>query len=326
MRKIVCVVAILVFALSVGYISFDLYQDHQAAMLVTEMSNRHPDIAVSSYVSEPEYGLFDDQLKKTVKTKDNAVYEEDDDNIVKEVMSIPMIVPGEPELICSEYLCTEALTVSESMQPFCDENSDTAGWLFIDNTQIDNVVTQCDDNSYYLNHDFNKKYSQPGTVFADFRCVVNDYAENQSDNIVLYGHRQKNGTMFGSLYKYHDNLEFYKQNPVFAFSNLYETYYYKIIGIFVVKTKDSFFDEGEILFDYHNYIDFDDEVYTYENFIKNVLVRSEVKAPVDICSEDKFITLSTCTYEFKGARFVVVGRRVRENESLTVNVALAEAN
>ena len=44
--------------------------------------------------------------------------------------------------------------------------------------------------------------SQPGTVMADFRAHFNDYDFNQCDNIILYGHNQASGEMFGTLKNY----------------------------------------------------------------------------------------------------------------------------
>ncbi|OKZ78723.1 MAG: hypothetical protein BHW01_00025 [Clostridium sp. 27_14] len=39
------------------------------------------------------------------------------------------------------------------------ENPDTVAWLKVENTNIEIPVVQAKDNSYYLTHNFNKKYN-----------------------------------------------------------------------------------------------------------------------------------------------------------------------
>ena len=225
----------------------------------------------------------------------------------------------------------EPLVMLDSMQSFVNDNADTAGWITVGGTTIDNVVMQTDNNEYYLDHDFYGNYSQPGTVFADFRCVVNDYDFNQSDNIVLYGHNQANGAMFGTLQKYKitkqntKKFDFYLQHPTFTFSNLYEEYTYTIIAIFICEVEPEQTTDGNV-FDYHNYIRFGSKERTYEEFISNVEERSEIITGVDVQEGDKFMTLSTCSNEFEPSRFVVIGRRVRDGESPEVDTSLAKLN
>ena len=58
----------------------------------------------------------------------------------------------------------------------------------------------------------------------------------------------------------------------------------------------------------------------FNNFVKEVTDRSFYISNVDVQPGDKFITLSTCSYEYgpvsdnADVRTVVVGRRVREGE------------
>lgn len=223
------------------------------------------------------------------------------------------------------------LVTLEQMESLLEANEHTAGWITVGGTSIDTVVVQNEDNSYYLNHDFYGSWSQPGTVFADFRCVVNDYDDKQSDNIVLYGHNQADGTMFGTLNKYKikhsntKNFDFYLEHPTFTFSNLYQEYTYKIIATFIIEVEPRHTRDGQI-FDYHNYIKFGSSKYTYEDFIKNVEERSAIITGVDVQKGDKFLTLSTCSNEFEPSRLVVIGRRVRDGESPEVDTSKAKLN
>ena len=47
-------------------------------------------------------------------------------------------------------------------------NADTVAYIKVNGTNIDYVVVRGKDNSYYLNHNFEKKYNIAGWIFADY--------------------------------------------------------------------------------------------------------------------------------------------------------------
>jgi len=296
-KKIIIIIASVVLVCSLAYLAYYIIQEQKSAKLEDDLARRHSETVViteATTASETEAP----QTEEAVETTTSA---------------------------------PEPLEVLDSMQGFISENADTAGWITVGGTSIDNIVVQTDNNDYYLDHDFYGNYSQPGTVFADYRCVVNDYDFNQSDNIIIYGHNQANGAMFGTLQKYKitkqntSKFDFYLQHPTFTFSNLYEEYTYKIIALFVCEVEPEQTTDGNV-FDYHNYVVFGSTKRTYEEFISNVEERSEIITGVDVQEGDKFMTLSTCSNEFEPSRFVVIGRRVRDGESAEVDTSLAKLN
>jgi SrtB family sortase len=223
------------------------------------------------------------------------------------------------------------LVVLDAMKPLLDENPDTAGWISVAGG-VDGVVVQAADNEKYLHRDFYGNWAEAGTIFADFRSIFNDYDENQSSNIIIYGHNQRDGTMFGKLKQYkitHANtkrFDYYKENPTFTFSSLYEEYTYKIIALFVIEVEPSQTRDG-VIFNYHNFYNFfSEEPYTYSDWEQGIMSRTAVNTGVEFDETDKFITLSTCSNEFEPSRFVVIGRRVRPGESAEVDTSLAELN
>ncbi len=234
----------------------------------------------------------------------------------------------------------EETTVSETEPPplvmlaniesFVEENPDTAGWIKVPGTNIDNVVVQTDNNDYYLDKDFYGNRNIAGQIYVDYRCVINDYDNKQTDNVIVYGHNQADLSMFGTLKKYKikkestGNFDFYLQNPTFSFSSLYEEYTYKIIALFVIEVEPYQTRDG-IIFDYHNYVNFAGER-SFEKFKENIMERTAVNTGVDFNEDDKFMTLSTCSNEFEPSRFVVIGRRVRDGESAEVDTSKAELN
>ena len=130
--------------------------------------------------------------------------------------------------------------------------------------------------------------------------------------------------MFGDLAKYKGNVEFYQNHPLITFSSNYEVNQYKIFAYFVTPVLESQTSDG-VLFDYHNYIDFDGKS-DYKSFVNQALERSQIITDVDVEYGDEFLTLSTCSNEFDPSRFVVIARKVRDGESSDVDVSKAYIN
>ncbi|HNX63781.1 MAG TPA: class B sortase [Oscillospiraceae bacterium] len=204
-------------------------------------------------------------------------------------------------------------------------NPDTVGWVKVDGTKIDlPVVLRKDDDQekyYYLTHNFQGQKAKAGALFIDHRTTIG--ANKQSDNLVIYGHNEADGTMFGELDKYKKDIDFYRQHPVVNFNTNYEAGQYKIIAMFVTNVLKSQ-DRNGVVFDYHNYIDMDKA--RYDDFIGNVMLRTQVNTTVDTKVGDEFLTLSTCSNEFEPSRFVVIARKVRKGEDPAVDTAGATVN
>jgi len=291
-RKISVMAAIFILLFAAGFVAYQEYQELKAERLNKELAEQYESAVVIT----------------TAETTETEPPE------------------TEPETTVTE---PPPLVVLPRFEEFLKENPDTAGWITVPGTKINNIVVQTTSNDYYLYRDFYGNKSQPGTIMADFRGKFNDY--NQCDNIVLYGHNQANGEMFGTLKNYKitkqntSNFSFYKEHPTFTFSSLYEEYEYKIIACFVIEVEPYQTRDGQI-FDYHNYIIFNDNEWKYSTFIENVMERTEINTGVDVNENDKFLTLSTCSNEFEPSRFVVIGRRVRDGEDPTVDTSLATLN
>ena len=170
------------------------------------------------------------------------------------------------------------------------ENKDIFAWIKIDGTNIDYPVVKGKDNDYYLTHLSNKKYSKVGSIFLDYRnnSKLSDY------HSIIYGHTLKNDTMFSELEKYKDE-SFYNEHPEYYIITENKTYKVKIFSAYVASTKESawkleFGSNEEFL-----------------NWAQVVKKKSLYETNFTPDSNDLIITLSTCSYEFKNARFVVSG-------------------
>lgn len=199
--------------------------------------------------------------------------------------------------------------------PFAEEmlkiNGHYAGYVSIPGV-VNEAVVQAEDNDLYLKKNIYGQTRSCGTVYADYRNVVNDYADLQSDNIILYGHNQRDGTMFGQLDYYKWDAKYWLQNPYIYFDNKYEQSTYVIIASFVTNTEPEH-DNGNV-FDYHNYINFTKD-HDFNTFIEEINARSHFHTGIDVNEDDQFLTLSTCSYEWDPARHVIIGRRLRPGET-----------
>lgn len=154
-----------------------------------------------------------------------------------------------------------------------NDNPDTVGWIKINGTKIDYPVVQHSDNDYYLKHDFKKNNNSAGWIFMDYKNDFND------QNIVIYGHHRRDGSMFGSIDKLFDR-DFYKENDnEIILIREKEILRYKIFSVYKVSNKEPY-----------NSLNFDD----FEEAIIELNKKSEIAFNEDLTGASQIITLSTC--------------------------------
>ena len=197
-----------------------------------------------------------------------------------------------------------------------DTNHDIKGWLSIPNTVINYPVVQATDNDYYLHNNFNKTADPYGSLFLDYRSNISP----QSQNMIIYGHNMKDGQMLTSIVNY-QQTDFYKTSPIITFNTIYGHYSWKVFAAFIANADPK---DGYVFNYLINNFPSDD---TFNNFIKEVRARSLINTPsVDVVPGDNILTLSTCYYSSSNARFVVMARKVRPNESTAVEPAVRNEN
>lgn len=184
----------------------------------------------------------------------------------------------------------EVLPIQVDFSSLLQDNSDVVGWLYSEETPINYPVVQSSDNSYYLRRDMNGKYLVSGTLFADYR---NDLPGTDR-NYIIFGHNMKNATMFGTILKYKEQ-EYYDEHPVLYYLTPEANYKIEVYAGCVVSTDECIYqpnpNEEELAI-----------------FLKKAGEKSGFRSDVVIKDTDTVVTLSTCSYEFDGARFVLVGK------------------
>ena len=226
------------------------------------------------------------------------------------------------ELINKEDTTVGTDQIMNKYRDLYNDNNDFCGWITIPNTNVNGAVYQTLNNSYYIDHNGQKKKSIYGAYFADYKCNI--AASGSSQNITLYGHHMRDQTMFAQIRKYKD-ISFYKENPTLTFDTLYTSSTYKVFAAFITNADPA--DDNGYFFDFavQGFINQED----FLAWIEQVRRRSLINTAVDIVEGDDILTLSTCTYELgssKDMRFVVMARKVRDGETETVNVADVSQN
>ncbi|MBY0753924.1 class B sortase [Clostridium sardiniense] len=169
-------------------------------------------------------------------------------------------------------------------------NEDYKMWIEVPNTNINYPVVQGKDNDFYLNHDFNRKESSSGAIFIDYKNDI-----DKDKNIVIYGHNMKNKSMFQNLMKFKDE-EFWKNNNKIILTIDGKKYEYEIFSAYVNNVNNV-----EFKFDFRN----DDE---YLKYLQEIKEKSIFSRDTDIISNERIVTLSTCSYENDDARMIIHGR------------------
>lgn len=170
-----------------------------------------------------------------------------------------------------------------------EKNSDTVGWIKINNTNIEYPVVQTNDNNYYLSNDFYKNKNSYGWVFMDYR----NNSSQLNQNTIIYGHNSRKKVMFTYLTNTLEK-EWYlnKTNQIIIFNTPEANMEWQIFSIYTIDVTSDYL-----------YVDFANSEKFLE-FADKMKSRSINDFGVNIDKNDKILTLSTCLNS--GAKRIVV--------------------
>ncbi|WP_164985303.1 class B sortase [Ammoniphilus sp. CFH 90114] len=184
--------------------------------------------------------------------------------------------------------------VIEKFLPLLEMNEETIGWITVPNTDINYPVVKTDNNSFYLDHNFKLESSNAGAIFMDYRNV----GDATDRHTIIYGHHMRDGSMFKGLTKYKDK-PFFEENRVITLQTLFEETKWEIFSAYVTDT--DFYYIATNFRSNHDYVD----------FLNKLASKSIIPQTIKWNKQDQILTLSTCSYEFNDARFVVHARRIK---------------
>ena len=197
----------------------------------------------------------------------------------------------------------ETSPISVDFDTLKEANDDVIGWLYCEDTPINYPVLQSDDNSYYLRRLVNGEWNIAGSLFMDYRNNLS----NNDWNTVIYGHNMKNDSMFGTLPEYR-NQDYYEQHPVMYFLTPEADYKIELIAGFVTPSDSALYDV---------YLSESYRTSLYDELFK----LSDFQANEYFFEKDvQLLTVSTCSYEYETARYVVVGKMIPVEKMIDVNI------
>ena len=168
-------------------------------------------------------------------------------------------------------------------------NGDSVAWLYNPDTVIDYPVMKANDYSYYLEHLPDGTRNANGSLFIDYNNA-SDFSEVLT---VIYGHHMNSGRMFGSLNGY-KNQSYFNEHPFMYLYTEEGNYQIELIYGCVIgagQWRERAFMYAENL----------EALLAYAEF--NTTFKSDIRYQTG----DKVVVLSTCSYEFDNARYVVIG-------------------
>ena len=216
-----------------------------------------------------------------------------DEKVFKQITQVKQIEQIE-ESVQEENISENRLEKLKSL------NDDVVGWLEIKGTAINYPVMYTPDRpQYYLNRNFYKEYSISGTPFLDEELEL----EPLSDNLIIYGHNMKNGSMFHTLVNYKEQT-FWEQNQQITFETHKEQYIYDIFAVINVNVDTQ---DAQTIYTAQSF-QYEEQFKQYMEAIK----RNEFyQTGIEPTYGSQLITLSTCETGKDNERILVIGVRTR---------------
>lgn len=294
-KKILFRFFLVIFIISAGLLINTYYKSYKADKLYDEARN-----------------MYYENIEKVLDEKINN-NEEEIENI-EEIENAGEVVE---EILEEEYNenpseeAQEEISEGESVQqePQQEESSiskedivfeeNVIGWINVDGTNIDYPVVQADDNEYYLNHNYKGERDSYGSIYMDFRNV----SVERDDNIIIYGHKIRDGSMFSDLANYTNEgiyKEYFENNDTVTLDHNGERTTWQIYSAYVVNLDRE---------DYYLFTIFKDRE-KYKDFIEDSKERSLVKKDIEITEDDTVISLVTCNFWYDNARVIIHGKLI----------------
>ena len=166
-------------------------------------------------------------------------------------------------------------------------NPDVVGWIYIPDTRINYpIVKRQNDNNYYLSHLFDGTVNPSGSIFLDTRCSLED------PHILIHGHNMGDGSMFRDLNQFRSR-SFLDSHPSFWILTPEKPYEVQILSGSIAGL-----DSPVWKLDFSE----DNSMQSWLSACRDVAyIRTPLKASVT----DQIVTLSTCSYEFDQARWIL---------------------
>lgn len=183
----------------------------------------------------------------------------------------------------------EYAPISVDFSALWEVNEYVVGWIYCPDTVISYPIVQTDDNSDFLRRMLDGSYNRSGTIFLDYR----NNSDFTSLNSIIYGHNMNNSSMFGSLENY-KMQEYYDAHPTFYLLTPQADYRVDLIAGLNLPADSTLYRT-------------DHTAESFNEFLDTVCSKSTFASAVAPEEVSRTLTLSTCSYDFENARYILVG-------------------
>ena len=178
------------------------------------------------------------------------------------------------------------LIVQGQLQILRNTNKEIIGWIEMPgDTEINYPVVQGEDNEYYLHYAYNGAYNPAGSIYLDYRNLVN---VSTNRHTIIYGHNMESGSpMFAKLLHFQDE-GFLKNN---RYINIYTDeglFKYEVFAAYETDARQAGVENNSWRMNFNR----DGKVFL--SWIDSIRQRSDFTSNVEIGENDRILTLSTC--------------------------------
>ena len=182
---------------------------------------------------------------------------------------------------------------TRNLNPLYKKNSDCIGWICIPNTKVDYPVMHTpQDPQKYLRKNFDCEYSSSGVPFLQENNTLD------SDNLIIYGHNMKNGTMFSDITKYR-NESYCIEHPTIELETKRGLKLYTVFAVVQLKNVD----------DWYQFAVFVDEA-DFQNKVTEIKAAALYTTGIEPQYGQQLLTLSTCYGSRKSDRLIVIATEI----------------
>ena len=140
---------------------------------------------------------------------------------------------------------------TRNLTPLFEANRDCIGWICIPNTAVNYpVMFTPKEPQKYLRKNFEGEYSVSGVPFLDGNSTP------ECDNLIIYGHNMKNGTMFSDITQYRDKA-YCEEHPYIELETADGLKVYQVFAVVCLKKTDLWYNiscfESEVINSYCNF-------------------------------------------------------------------------
>ena len=250
-----------------------------------DFRQRLKETEIKPYMPTPTILAALDEASEPEKTTSIAVSTIPEDEISPTTTSETTATPELPSEVKEQLI--------DSAQSLNTAYPDAIGWLYIPDTVINYPVMQSDDNFYYLDHAYDGSPLKAGSVYLDCRCE----GRFQNPINIVYAHNMKNGSMFAQITRF-KNESFFESHKYGWLATPEAVYRIDFFSLAVA--------------DWH------DDLYKGDTFISewipHIYDKSAVSREMTYTADDRFVSFSTCSYEFENARNILTGKLVETKE------------